>query len=397
MHLANKFSRKNIFYSVLTFILITFVGTQTAWAKPPKDKIKRISDPIPITSSTGEATTAVDINDRNVVVGTYGGLYGIARSFTWTKRKGFKDIGEFTATAINNCGDVAGVLNLSYPGLPVHTGNPTNAVIIRDGQIIDLGKLDSSSPTSWAYATDINDRGHVSGIAGDQATSTTIPFIWTPETGMRALDTPEFHSGALALNNRDQIVGFKQADPFNGSQGGALWTPGQPVRLFGRLGGRTGSGSAINDSAEVVGNSDTSFLLFPLRAGFFWSETDGLIPLQPYESQEADTANQARDINSHGLIVGSISAVDAPGSSRPQAALWTSPANFFIFGDIASEAIAINDRGRIVGNMLADNLTSSGAVFWKLNKKLYQHSQGHKFCRYRKIIDEKDDDDEDDD
>ncbi|MBI3896857.1 MAG: hypothetical protein HY308_01015 [Gammaproteobacteria bacterium] len=368
--------------TALTLLFASIIATQAVWGGPPNAYAVTVSPPQMIQAPNGERTKAVSINNHSLVVGTYGGPNGMTRSFTWTRRGGFQDIGEFTATGLNNCGDIVGAVNLYAPAVPADPNLPTRALLIRDGQTLDLGTLDPSTSSSWAYPTGINDLGHVSGMAGDFIENSLRPFLWTPETGMQALDEPQFHSGAAALNNHDQLVGTKQIEEFNGLQAGALWAPGQPVQILGSLGGRFGIAESINDNAEVIGNSATDLLLLPQRSGFYWSATTGVVPLQPYESQSTfDVANIAHDINAWGDIVGAIYA-QRENFIEPRATLWTSYSDFFTFSDVSSEAMSINDRGQIVG-ILSPGEPTERAALWQIEPRLYLHGQDKRLCHRR--------------
>ena len=74
--------------------------------------------------------------------------------------------------------------------------------------MVDLGTLGGR----LSIASDINELGHVAGI--NQTHSGDIhAFLWTPEQGMISLPGAVFNTLAVAINERDQLVGTLEVAP----------------------------------------------------------------------------------------------------------------------------------------------------------------------------------------
>jgi uncharacterized membrane protein len=353
-------------------LLVALAFSSITYAHDPAPRPIRVGPPVVIESPTGEATSGVAISDRGVVLGTYANPDGPTRSFLWTRRGGFRDIGEFTANALNNCGEVVG-----HTGQAVGFPSDFRAVLYRNGNRFDLGVLFPSAPEAWSLARGINDAGDVTGSSGASCcVPFTNAFVWTRATGIVRLDgpiqpgIPAHYSDAFDINRRGQVVGGRQVDPESpGLEFPALWTPGSPPRLLESLAHhRFAAGNAINERGEFVGNGGNG-----THHGFYWSEATGMVALEPVPdpNRPGTEANRANDIDERGRIVGMIIRMIqiAPGTSTEVsfAALWTSPTQFQIFGEGGSVANAINERGEIVGNF------RGRAVLWRIKGSKAKH------------------------
>lgn len=163
-----------------------------------------------------------------------------------------------------------------------------------------LVKLDSLNSIS-SYAIDLNERGNVVGWTGDGNGGQTKVNATVWEGGVaRILRTA---STATAINDAGQAVGYDNTSSY-------LWD-GSETLLLGSLGGRT-TATDINNLGQVIGYGNTLSNAFDSRA-IIWE------------------GGVARDL---GALSGTV-----------------------------SYALAINDRGQIVGKYRAD-LGEFRAAIW---------------------------------
>jgi len=247
------------------------------------------------------------------------------------------------ARGINNLGTIVG--DAEKP--PVGPFWPYHAFSYADGEITDLGALESYWDISWGY--DINDAGVAVGCSlycKNQSVGYAVRYRngLVENLGTLGGDT----SGAWAINNHGTIVGISN---------NAEWVlrafiyseeSGSPsmVDLGGNPGNRT-SAYAINNHGVVAG----SFQLVPNSPyveACIWPEVGSLVRL----GYLADgTASEARAINDQGVVVGS-SAVS--GCSAPfHAFMWTPDGSMIDLGIMgegeSTYAYDINSSGMIVG------------------------------------------------
>lgn len=167
---------------------------------------------------------AVDINDAGQIIGTAYDANWNNRAFRWENgvMTDLGTIGGTSATpiAINAHGDVVGY------GSPIIGPAASHAVLWRNGVAIDLGTVGGGD---WSVASDINDRGQVTGWSNTLEGGSRT-FLW--ENGvMIDLGTigGSFVSSTAnsSINNRGQIVGVSQhADD---QVRATLWDPSDPV------------------------------------------------------------------------------------------------------------------------------------------------------------------------
>ena len=222
-----------------------------------------------------------------------------------------------------------------------------NAVLWKDGQIINLGGYFSS-------ASAVNNRGQVVGNTLNTATLPALnvrAFLW--ENGaMQDLGTlGGLDSFAFFVNERGQVAGMSFPNSA-ASQNCAfafvthpfLWDNGKMTDL-GTLGGTCGLANALNNRGQVVGQSNLvgDLTYHP----FLWDKRDNL-PLTDLGTLGGDNG-YADWINDAGEVVGKA---DLPGSQTHHAFLWNNGMMSdlgTVGSDPCSGALGINSRHQVVG------------------------------------------------
>lgn len=170
---------------------------------------------VPLSPLTGRIRSLVNaINDRGDIAGFSDQDGSEATATLWPKGgapvalPSLPNSTSSIAVAINNAGDVAGSSG-NLAALWPHNKAPVNLGLLKQGS---NPRFDSSG------ASAINNRGDVVGSSTDglglcQGRSCTRAFVWTPELGMVELPPPatvsgRFECGAVAINNKRQILGF---------------------------------------------------------------------------------------------------------------------------------------------------------------------------------------------
>lgn len=245
-----------------------------------------------------------------------------------------------------------------------------------DGATIhDIGTL--SGLDTYAYA--LNDHGYVVGGSGiDPSSSRRHAYIWSRSGGLRDLHPPgqdQVDSVAIGINNKRQIIGTgSQAFRWSAAAGfealvgeptaingtgvvvGSVYVPDEtgnprnlPVRwltpgnrqFLADQGGLATGALDINAGGKIVGNAPAASAPFAGRRAFYWTPQQGL-----YSFPTAGLSD-ARRINDHGLVIGSLSS---GGTSHGFA--WSQGAGLSEIGAGSPEwstADDVNNAGQVVG------------------------------------------------
>jgi probable HAF family extracellular repeat protein len=204
--------------------------------------------------------------------------------------------------------------------------------------MVDLGTL--GGPESEAFA--INERGQVIGRSDTRAVDedgepVDHAFVWSDG---KMHDVGTFGGTAAnvslaAINDRGQVIGFGSVARRRGPPWyrGFIWANGR-ARDLGSLGGASTLPVAINNRAQVAGNGTTR----RVYQAFLWQNG----------RMRALGSWTVRDMNERGQIAGFRVRSDG----RYRAVMWQNGRVHdlgVLPGDKFSEAIAINDRGQVIG------------------------------------------------
>ena len=225
-------------------------------------------------SAGGEIPKIYALNDSGIAAGSIAPGFGLDRAATFAfpggdptlldltpivqNLYGPRPVFTSTATAINNAGQVVGIIRYAG-GAPILQPNP--AFVISGGSATNLGTLGGLS----AAARDINNNGIVVGDS-TLADNTLRAFIYRNGT-MTDLNTLIASSGwvltsAKAINDKGQVVG---SGTFNGEAHGFLLSPidtgaPQPPSIVSQpVGGSFALGSTAILAVSVTGTSPYSY------------------------------------------------------------------------------------------------------------------------------------------
>jgi probable HAF family extracellular repeat protein len=136
------------------------------------------------------------------------------------------------------------------------------AYLWQSGVLMDLGTLGTGND---AIAGLINESGQVAGVSYTNTTAnettgvpTQDPFFWEPESGMIDAGTLGGTRGfPISMNNSGQMVGQSNL-PGDNKHHPFVWEKSTGMVDLGTLGGRAGTANWINDAGEIVGGAWTA-------------------------------------------------------------------------------------------------------------------------------------------
>lgn len=289
-------------------------------------------------------TVPYDINDYGQAVGK--AVHpGSLRGFLYSDGRVI-DIGAFDARKINNNGRIAGVSQ---------TDALTHVLQYRDGALTDLGAIQGFAGFG------LNDANQLTGVSGDPVYGHATVYDNGSMTDLGVLPGHGASVG-IAINNRGQVTGNSYpvyTDGFHlvyGQPQGFIYSNGVMTNL-GTLGSSRSIAANLNNSGQVVGNSETKDIAgqegnFVSRA-FLYGEGRMNNLGNIYEGKSS-----ANDINDFGQVVGNIMVL-----SRTDAMYTESVPFLYSDGRMIDlnrllpensgwtlyDAVAINNAGQILG------------------------------------------------
>ena len=166
-----------------------------------------------------------------------------------------------TASAINDVGDVVGMLETVAPGSP----HNSHGFLFSNNSMIEIGTLDGD-PHSVSMPFGINRARQIVGVAWKNGNSEERAFVWESGvfTELPLLEPPPgydiHYSFATGINNRGNIIGESNASQFV-YRDGVLIDLNRAIEkdaggICGGICPRISRVSAINDAGQIAGTCD---------------------------------------------------------------------------------------------------------------------------------------------
>lgn len=336
--------RRALHAGVLALALVLAAGAPVSAAPPRPAGWEAVE----LGTLGGERTTPTAVNDRGQVVGRSQTADGRWHAFLWddgVMTDLTPDAQDGTATDVSNRGHVSGWVQPA-------PGEAADAFLWLDGATTVLAHD--------AYGIVVNERGQVGGGVAKPETWSDNPFVWT--AGTRTDLTPPPFPGArltssiMDLNRRGQVLGLGEYD--DDSDLAYVWSQGTFTEL--RAGGAVLRGVDLDDRGRVAGSVG---LGGGLREAALWRDGAivrlGVLP--------GTVASRALALNDAGVVVGVSEAV--PGG-RGTGFVWCrgtlQPVG--VVGDGWSVAGEVNERGQVAGQLgstTADGVEVAQPFVWQ--------------------------------
>lgn len=212
-----------------------------------------------------------------------------------------------------------------------------------------------------AAPADINNLGQIVGNSDYGLGSAVHATLWTNGVATDLKTLGGVSSGALAISNTGQVLGWAYTASPEGGDGefhNALWNAASPQAPAADLGMRRIGHTVLN----AVGAPGT---LVGTHFNDSGSMSDAVKVVQGTESilnTLGGTSGAALGVNSHGDIVGASQRADG---GEKQATLWRGQTaiDLGVTGALGSQAIAINEAGQIIGSVTSETWATT-AWMW---------------------------------
>lgn len=241
-----------------------------------------------------------------------------------------------SASGINNAGNVVGTVFGS-------SKCPTAcAVVWSNGAPTLLGSVAGSTAT---FPSSINNAGQIAGTAALVGEGLSTAVIWNNGTSTILPAGPyNNESQAAFINDSGQVVGYSASSAI-------VWNGLSPT-VLGLAGSTLGKASGINNSGLIVGDTQDNIPVV-------WH---GTIP-HNLPTISAPGGGKALAVNDSGLVVGISSTNEGQYSSH--AAAWANGKVTDLGAlNTTSSALAVNNRGIIVGQSDSVGVSNVHAVIW---------------------------------
>jgi probable HAF family extracellular repeat protein len=206
----------------------------------------------------GSTSRATAINERGQITGTSTTRGGRTHAFLW-QSGAMTDLGSLRGvdsypTAMNDAGEVVG-----FTASAANPAEPRDAVVWRDGRIVDLGRFGASGASAIA----INRRGHIlvrpDSVTGGSSVAVLLEGARRFRIGSLGAPAPPGQGDAsvvLQLDDRDQVLGYGYTKPRD-SRRSFIWQDGTTVVLptTDGAGPPWGSPVVLNDDGVAAGTA----------------------------------------------------------------------------------------------------------------------------------------------
>lgn len=184
----------------------------------------------------------------------------------------------------------------------------------------------------------INNSGQV--VVNSTVSGVSQVAIWTRLGGAMTLVVPGTNVAGADINSSAQVVGAEDPD-HSGEEQAFIWRSNTGAQFLGSLGGPLSAASGINDAGSAVGMAYTAA---NLQHAFLWTQSGGMQDLTPTLTSIGGAAAVA--VNSSNEVVGYYFP---NGSNTAVGFTWTQSGGLQNVGSSGTLAYAINAAGTVVG------------------------------------------------